>query len=61
MNPTLGERATKIRADLQHLPTAVIQQNRQFFDDVWNFCGAVIDAETGSDGGQFTPPSLTGH
>jgi hypothetical protein len=58
MKATFGERAAKIREDLQQLPTAVIQQHRQFFDDVWNFCGAVVDAETGGDGGQFVPPSV---
>lgn len=57
MKPTFAERATKIREDLQKLPTDVIQQNRRFFDDVWNFCGAVIDASE-DGGGQFVPPSL---
>jgi hypothetical protein len=54
MKPSLAERAAKIREDLQSLPTVTIQQNKQFFDDVWNFCGAVIDAsEQGA--GQFVP------
>ena len=56
MAKTLAERAAKIREDLQNLPTETTQQNKQFFDDVWNFCGAVIDAE--EDGGQFIAPSL---
>jgi hypothetical protein len=55
---TLVERASKIREDLQKLPSETIQQNREFFNEVWNFCGAVIDAT--QDGGQMSPSeSLT--
>jgi hypothetical protein len=56
MKPTLAERAAKIREDLQKIPTPTIQQHRQFFDDVWNLCGALIDAE--SDTGQFVPDPI---
>jgi hypothetical protein len=58
MNFTLVERAAKIQADLQNLPSATIRQHQQFFDDVWMLCGAVIDADASSDGGQSVPPSL---
>src|SRR5580658_465391 len=50
----LPKRAAKIREDLQSLPTVTIQQNKQFFDDVWNFCRAVIEASEQS-AGQFVP------
>jgi hypothetical protein len=58
MKLSLAERAAKIREDLQKLPAGTIQQsNKQFFDDVWNFCGAVIDAS--EDGtGQFVPDPI---
>lgn len=44
MKPNLAERATKIQDAIQKLPKDVIRQNKQFFDDVWSFCGAVIHA-----------------
>jgi hypothetical protein len=57
MNPTIPERAAKIRETIQTLPTEVVQTNKQFYDELWSFCGAVIDAfEQG--GGQFVPPPL---
>jgi hypothetical protein len=58
MNFTLVERAAKIQADLQNLPSATIRQHKQFFDDVWTLCAAVIDGDASSDGGQSVPPSL---
>ena len=59
MKPTLPERAAKIREDLQKIPAATtVQENKKFFDDVWNFCGAVMDAE--QEGGQFIAPSIMG-
>ena len=54
MRPSLAELAAKIREDFQKLPNATIQQNKQFFDDVWNFCGAVID-DSEQDAGQMVP------
>jgi hypothetical protein len=57
MNFTLVERAAKVQADLQNLPPATIRQHKQFFDDVWTLCAAVIDADASSDGGSV-PPSL---
>jgi hypothetical protein len=56
---TLTERATKIRETIQTTPTATVQANKQFYDDVWNFCGAVIDAS--EQGGQFVAPSIMGN
>jgi hypothetical protein len=50
MNSTLAQRVAKIREDFEKIPPATIQQNRQFFDDVWNLCGAVMDAEENSTG-----------
>jgi hypothetical protein len=41
MAKTLAERAAKIQEDLQKLPKPTIQQNKQFFDDVWAFCGGL--------------------
>lgn len=55
MKPNLAERATKIQDAIQRLPKEVIRQNKQFFDDVWNFCGAVIDAP--SEGGRQVTPA----
>jgi hypothetical protein len=50
----LADRASKLQTELQRLPLDTIQQNKQFFDDVWNFCGAVIDAFK-EQRGQFVP------
>jgi len=44
MQPTLAERAAKILDEFGDLPLTTVQENSQFFDDVLNFCGAVIDA-----------------
>lgn len=57
MNPNLAERATKIQDAIRSLPKEVIRQNKQFFDDVWNFCGAVIHGP--SEGGRQATPTKT--
>jgi hypothetical protein len=44
MSHPLADRAAKLQAELQRLPPNTVQQHPQFFDDVWSFCGAVIDA-----------------
>jgi|HubBroStandDraft_6_1064221.scaffolds.fasta_scaffold5456888_2 hypothetical protein len=59
MGRTLAERAAKIQQDFQNLPPETVQKNRQFFHDVWNFCGAVIES-TQDDNGQFIAPSIMG-
>lgn len=41
---TLTERAVKIREEFQDIPITIIQEYRQFFDDIWNLCGAIVDA-----------------
>jgi hypothetical protein len=56
MQLTLAERAEKIRDAFQKISPQTIQQNQQFFDEVWNFCGAVIDSQ--QDGGQLIPEPL---
>lgn len=41
---TLTGRAVKIREEFQDIPITIIQEYRQFFDDIWNLCGAIVDA-----------------
>ena len=53
MKSPLVERAEKIRKQVEAIDPKIVQANRQFFDEVWNFCGAVMDAENG--GGQLVP------
>jgi hypothetical protein len=55
MTPTLAQRAANIRAHFEKIPTEVIQQDKEFYAEVWNFCGAIMDDPT--DGGQFVPSS----
>ena len=44
VNKTLAKRAVKIREEFQDIPITVIQEHRQFFDDVWNLCLTIIEA-----------------
>ena len=43
MKKTLTAQAVKVREEFQDIPLTIIQEYRQFFDDVWNLCGAIID------------------
>jgi hypothetical protein len=41
---TLPAQAVKIRKEFQDIPLTIVQEYRQFFDNVWNLCGAIIEA-----------------
>ena len=41
---TLVARAVKVREEFQDIPLTIIQEYKQFFDDVWKLCEAIIDA-----------------
>jgi hypothetical protein len=40
---TLTAQALKVREEFQDIPLTIIHEYRQFVDDVWNLCGAIID------------------
>jgi len=40
---TLAAQAVKVRKEFQDIPLTIIQEYKQFFDDVWNLCGAIIE------------------
>ena len=40
---TLAAQAVKVRNEFQDIPLTIIQEYRQFFDDVWSLCGAIIE------------------
>lgn len=44
MKKTVVERAVKIREEFQDIPITIIHEYRQFFDDIWNLCEAIINA-----------------
>ena len=44
MKKTLTAQAVKVREGFQDIPLTIIQEYRQFFDDVWNLCGAIIES-----------------
>lgn len=53
----LVDRANKIREEVRKMPPEITQEHKLFFDEVWNFCGAVIDeSEQGTS--QFVPDPL---
>ena len=44
MKKTLTAQAVKLLEEFKDIPLTIIQEYRQFFDDVWNLCGAIIEA-----------------
>ena len=52
MTLTLAQRAANIQAHFDKIPQQVIQQDKEFYNEVWSLCGAIMDD---SDGGQFVP------
>jgi hypothetical protein len=53
MTLTLAQRAAKIQEHFKKIPPEVIQQDKEFYNEIWNLCGAIMDEST--DGGQFVP------
>lgn len=43
MKKILADRAVKIRKEFQDIPITIIQEYKQFFDDVWSLCATIID------------------
>ena len=43
MKKTLAAQAVKVRKEFEDIPLTIIQDYRQFFDDVWNLCGTIIE------------------
>ena len=43
MKKTLAAQAVNVRKEFKDIPLTIIQEYRQFFDDVLNLCAAIIE------------------